>query len=117
MEIADGQPEAYFRGRKLRGREVKVPEGYRGVVVKECAKPQSENRATERMAVDDVDLEKSSGNVETTTLKEVGDFSEVVVWGHESTADSDDIFIKGVNEWVTFATAVSSDIPRSVGLV
>ncbi|KAL8865245.1 MAG: hypothetical protein Q9174_006991, partial [Haloplaca sp. 1 TL-2023] len=31
----DGHLESYFRGRKLKGREVKVPEGYRGVVVKE----------------------------------------------------------------------------------
>ena len=75
--------------------------------MKECAKPQSEHRATERMAVDGVDLEDSSVNIEIKALSEVAGFSEVVIWGHESTAESDDLFVKGVNEWVTFATAVS----------
>jgi len=40
-------------------------------------------------------------------LEEVGEFDQVVVWGHETIAEDDDVFVKGVNEWTSFAGSVS----------
>ena len=42
------------------------------------------------------------------TLSEVGSFDKIVVWGHESIAEGDSPFIKGMDEWIKFAEAVSS---------
>ena len=107
MLIGGGQPKAYLRGRKLKGIEVKLPEGYKGVVVKGATKSQAEDRATGRTGVDNDDPEIANKEVETSNLDEVADFGEVVIWGHEAITEPDDVFFKGVNEWVTFATAVS----------
>lgn len=43
---------------------------------------------------------------EMKVLKEIATFEEVVVWGHEELVDKDDIFVKGMGEWVQFAEAV-----------
>jgi ribonuclease H2 subunit C len=35
-----------------------------------------------------------------------GTFDDFVVWGHETLPAADDIFVKGVEEWLQFADAV-----------
>ena len=107
--MVGGRLEAYFRGRRLRGREVKVPNGYKGIVVKESAKPQHGNGAPERLAVNDSDLEESRQMFGTSILHEVADFEDVVIWGHETCIEPEDVFVKALDEWVTFATSVSND--------
>lgn len=102
---ADGKPESYFRGRKLHGRKVKIPEGYSGVIVqddgqKEAMEGNSEERREDANSTEEHDEE-------TATLQEKGQFDEIMVWGHESVAEEDDTFVKGVNEWIIFAEAVS----------
>ncbi|KAL8812700.1 MAG: hypothetical protein Q9223_000500 [Gallowayella weberi] len=103
----DGHPEGYFRGRKLKGREVSLPVGYRGVVVKkgaegnEAQKKIEEDLRRSRMEDDDGDPED-----EIRVLEEVTQFDELMVWGHEAIAESDDTFVKGVEEWVKFAGAM-----------
>lgn len=95
----------------MSGREVKVPNGYKGIVVKESAKSQHENEAPERLAVNDGGLEESRRIFETGVLHEVADFEDVVVWGHETCPEPEDFFVKALNEWVTFATSVSHESP------
>ncbi|KAL8807313.1 MAG: hypothetical protein Q9182_000818 [Xanthomendoza sp. 2 TL-2023] len=103
----DGHPEGYFRGRKLKGREVSLPVGYRGAVVRkgaednEAQKKIVENQPSIRMEDDDGDPED-----EVKVLEEVTQFDELVVWGHEAIAESDDTFVKGVEEWVKLARAM-----------
>ncbi|CAF9913994.1 hypothetical protein IMSHALPRED_001499 [Imshaugia aleurites] len=103
--MTDGKPEAYFRGRKLRGREIDVPQGYRGVIVKEAGKEK-----TAFQNPDKGDMEGEEGaeeeEEEVTVLNEVGSFNEVVVWNHEGMADGDDAFVKGMSEWIGFAKAM-----------
>ena len=89
----------------MKGREVKVPEGYKGVVVKADTKPEQEERRTERM-VTDCGGEAETAEVELKLLEEVGEFDEITVWGHEATAEGDDEFVKGVSEWVKFTESV-----------
>lgn len=103
--MTDGKPEAYFRGRKLRGQEIDVAQGYRGVIVKEAGK--------EEIAFKDIEKENMEGEEdeeeqeEVRVLNEVGSFDKVVVWNHESMVDGDDAFVKGLREWIGFAQAVS----------
>ena len=109
--ITDGKPEAYFRGRKLKGLEIDVPQGYTGVIVQEIGK--------EKMAVQNIhmaDLDGDEGDEEqeeVTMLNEVGSFDKVVIWNHESMVDGDDAFVKGLGEWIGFAQAVSHVFPVS----
>ena len=107
--MTDGKPEAYFRGRKLRGREIGVPQGYRGVVVEEAGKEKDvfQNPDKGDMEGGEGEEEEEEEEEEVTVLNEVGSFSEVVVWNHESMADGDDAFVKGMSEWIGFAKAVS----------
>ncbi|KAL8944328.1 MAG: hypothetical protein Q9216_000513 [Gyalolechia sp. 2 TL-2023] len=107
----DGIPEAYFRGRRLKGREVKIPEGYRGVVVKEEAKERSDslnNRGRSRQWKEDGQEveDEAEEEEEVKVLEEVGEFGEILVWGHESVADGDDTFVRGLEEWMGFAKAM-----------
>lgn len=104
-KLLDGQPEAYFRGRKLNGREIKIPEGYRGVVVKGEAISQQETKQRGRTA--DVGGQVGTFDEEMELLEEVGEYDQVVVWGHETIPEDDDVFVKGVNEWTSFAESVS----------
>ena len=113
----DGIPKAYFRGRKLHGREIRVPDGYRGVVVQERKEEgrksvlhQSQPRLTlgEAMGAsqsEDGDDEEDDDAVRA--LEEAASFDQIIVWGHESVADDGHVFVKGMAEWTHFAEAVS----------
>ncbi|KAL3435643.1 ribonuclease H2 non-catalytic subunit-domain-containing protein [Aspergillus tetrazonus] len=94
---------AYFRGRRLRGRRVQLPEGYEGVVVTH----------TEREipnATDSVTVSKEGENNKSVKLLEKqATFGDYVVWGHEVIPAADDSFVKGVEEWVKFAELMHSD--------
>lgn len=93
---------AYFRGRKLQGRRVAVPEGYEGVV----ALP------TERVLLSTERNTSSAINGEAEQeepvkiLEKQATFDEYVVWGHELAPAADDSFVKGVEEWLKLAEAM-----------
>lgn len=40
-------------------------------------------------------------------LEEKATFDEIVIWGHDELPEKGDIFVKGVEEWIAFAEAVS----------
>ncbi|KAL8769951.1 MAG: hypothetical protein Q9209_004198 [Squamulea sp. 1 TL-2023] len=109
----DGNLEAYFRGRKLKGREVKLPEGYKGVVVREEAKEDNTQRKNvkrmSRQQLQDEDADEDDEE-EVKVLEEVAGFKDFIVWGHEAVADGDDAYIKGVEEWIKFAEAVGAHL-------
>lgn len=45
---------------------------------------------------------------EVSMLEEVGEFAELMVWGHDAVPDAlDDPYMRGVREWVAFAGDVS----------
>ncbi|PLB39721.1 ribonuclease H2 subunit C [Aspergillus candidus] len=89
---------AYFRGRKLRGRRVAVPEGYEGVV----ATPTERTiRPAQNNAVDEAEPEEP-----VKVLEKQATFQDVMVWGHEFMPAADDPFVRGVEEWVRFAEAM-----------
>ena len=50
---------------------------------------------------DDEDLPES-----VKILKEKAEFGTITVWGHDKLPAADDIFAKGIEEWIAFAAAV-----------
>ena len=124
----DGTHTAYFRGRKLRGRTVKLPEGYEGVVLQKTEQALSTpaHQATggpggalaeqlRRMEEgDDLDEDEEmegvedGREVEAKVMETKATFNEIVVWGHEMVPEDEDVYVKGVEEWIGFAAAAHS---------
>ncbi|KAJ4392639.1 hypothetical protein N0V85_006912 [Neurospora sp. IMI 360204] len=120
---------SYFRGRKLHGKTLPLPEGYKGVVASKAPKQEREEekkkaRLPEQMSFvmdndnepEVVDLEAEDGGSGQGSEPEVGggmeiqaEFEEVVVWGHENLADAGgDAYVRGVEEWIAFANKIHS---------
>ncbi|KAL2050228.1 hypothetical protein ABVK25_009589 [Lepraria finkii] len=105
----DGKLGAYFRGRKLKGKEIRVPAGYQGIVVKEAKEGKDTEKDSDKQNIrDGEDFEEEE---EANMLQDLGSFDEVVLWGHESIVESEDPFVKGMEEWISFAEAVSPANP------
>ncbi|KAG4026001.1 hypothetical protein MFRU_046g00070 [Monilinia fructicola] len=105
---------AYFRGRRLIGRKVKVPEGWRGVVLRvgEEIMPRA-SRAEERrgedagMDVDGDEDEMEEEEMETKIVDEEATFDDLTVWGHECLVDANaDMVVRGIEEWMDWAGAI-----------
>ncbi|KAK3307629.1 ribonuclease H2 non-catalytic subunit-domain-containing protein [Chaetomium strumarium] len=99
----DGISTAYFRGRKLQGRTVKLPDGCRGVVAATSAAEEPSRRPEE---ADVIDLEAETPQA---SLQVQAEFDEIVVWAHEAAVDaSADPYMRGVEEWVALAEKIHS---------
>lgn len=106
MLPSDGTSTAYFRGRKLQGKTVKLPEGYRGVIAIAPAAEEPPRRPEE---VEVVDLEPE---MPVATLQAQAAFDELVVWRHEAAVDAAaDPYLRGVEEWLALADKVRQDVP------
>jgi hypothetical protein len=102
-------PVVHFRGRRLVGAEVRVPEGYRGVAMRVAgvAAPAPEGSGAAGHVQGDGE-EDEEENIETGATEQVAEFERMVVWRHDVAADRvDDRYVRGIEEWVGFATAVS----------
>ncbi|KAL2853429.1 ribonuclease H2 non-catalytic subunit-domain-containing protein [Aspergillus pseudoustus] len=99
---------AYFRGRRLRGRRVQIPEGYEGIV---ATHTDRELPMTTQNNANDTEVEEVDGEREepVKVLEKQATFGDFVVWGHETIPASDDPFVKGVEEWVKFAEAMHTE--------
>lgn len=110
--VVDGRLEAYFRGRKLKGREVKVPRGYTGSICSkankgsEAGEETTEGREEHGEEMEEQEEEEDAEQVKK--LEEEASFDKIVLWGHESLLEGEDPFVKGVEEWIGFAEAVST---------
>ncbi len=92
---------AYFRGRKLHGKTVKLPEGYRGVAAV-TSSAEEQPRRPEEDEVIDLDAQMPQG-----TLEVQAEFDDLIVWGHEATADAAaDPYVRGLEEWLALAAKV-----------
>ena len=76
-------------------------------MVVEGNQTDTHNRVIETTAASDSKPELDGVDTDSA-LDDVAAFDEVVVWGHETVAGTDNIFIRSVDELVTFAEAVSS---------
>ncbi|KAI3323326.1 ribonuclease H1 small subunit [Xylariaceae sp. AK1471] len=109
----DGLQTAYLRGRKLHGKAVKLPEGYYGTVV-EKTDAKSETSTRQEVSEDVEVIEDPEAQFEVGTMRGKATFDELMVWGHESTSDSmADPYVRGMEEWITFAEEIHSFAPKS----
>ncbi|KAI9647166.1 hypothetical protein NHQ30_003549 [Ciborinia camelliae] len=105
----------YFRGRRLIGRTLQVPDGWRGVVLKigEEIMPRERESTVEggRREDDgenvDEDEDEEEKEIETKIVEEEGTFENLTVWGHECLVDaSGDMVVRGMEEWMAWAGAI-----------
>lgn len=63
-----------------------------------------------RMDEDDLSAdEEQEVPQEVTIMQEEASFDKLIVWGHEaSPSDSEDPYLKGIQEWMQFAESVSA---------
>ncbi|KAJ5674249.1 Ribonuclease H2 subunit C [Penicillium macrosclerotiorum] len=124
----EAKKTAYFRGRKLRGRRVAVPDGYQGmnprrepprntqfpsltwstlyfsgIVAIPTDRVLPTSQQTDKNALDDDEVVEVLPEEPVNILETQGTFDGMVVWGHEVLPASDDTFVKGVEEWIRFA--------------
>ena len=62
-------------------------------------------KSTERMATGYYGEEEAC-EYELKSFKHVGEFDNMIIWGHEAMAEADDVFVKGVSEWIRLANLV-----------
>lgn len=87
------------------GKTLPLPDGYRGVVVAPTEAPAS-NAPVTASEVIDLDAEEASEREKAGVMKEQASFEKIVVWGHESSVNEEDIYIRGVEQWINFAGKV-----------
>ena len=89
----------------MRGKEIKVPAGYKGVIITERDEEKLGGKTIDKQDVNKRDGLEEENDVKV--LQELGSFDELVLWGHESIVEGEDTFVKGMEEWIGFAEAVS----------
>lgn len=100
------------------GRLTKVPKGYKGAVILRSEKIlEKENGIDHRKEIEEIrnmetkededEDEDDEVEDEVKILEEVGEFREMLVWGHEAVADGEDMYVRSVEEWVGVAESVS----------
>jgi hypothetical protein len=112
-------PVVHFRGRRLLGAEVRVPAGYRGAALRVVADGGLASSAADGAGAlcapaggdgEDHDDGDDEDAIPTGATEQVAEFERMVVWRHDVVADrADDRYVRGVEEWIGFATAVSVD--------
>ncbi|KAG1365085.1 ribonuclease H2 subunit C [Cocos nucifera] len=103
--VVDGSSveEAYFRGRKLQGITVPLPEGYRGYVL--------ENKKSRKGK----GLETSEGEGEFGRWVSRAEFRNLTYWNHDIVPSSDDPLVRSFH-WFSVADAVSDTARTSLRL-
>ncbi|KAF2459182.1 ribonuclease H2, subunit C [Lineolata rhizophorae] len=107
---------SYFRGRKLRGRRVNVPDGYRGAVLMSTDRfvPASQD-ASAVPAPDFMDTDGHGANEEekppeVKAAEEVASFREMIIWEHGRVPDErGDPYLKAMHEWMALASVAHSE--------
>lgn len=97
---------------------MQLPKGYCGVVARKMKTSQTQAQMAGKMMqmqrevgaeIEDEEEEEEGESVETREMEVEGTFEKVVVWGHEAVPEDEDVYVKGMEEWIGFAEGVSSD--------
>ncbi|XP_010941632.1 uncharacterized protein [Elaeis guineensis] len=98
--VVDGSSveEAYFRGRKLQGITVPLPEGYRGYVL-ENKKKSGKGKG----------LENSEGEGEFSRWVSRAEFRNLTYWNHDIVPSSDDPLVRSFH-WFSVADALHKPV-------
>ena len=52
---------------------------------------------------DDSDIEEEHDSGPVQVLESVSEFKNITIWGHDQIPTTDDPFVKGIEEWISFA--------------
>lgn len=92
-----------------------MPKGYKGVVLvgsQKILEEKKENGIDRRRELErEESMEAEEEEAEVKIMEEVGEFSEVLVWGHEAVVDDEDTYIRSLQEWIGVAESVSASRP------
>ncbi|GJN70620.1 ribonuclease H2 non-catalytic subunit [Purpureocillium lilacinum] len=108
-ERAEGSASvAYFRGRKLKGTAVSVPNDFEGVVVER--KQLQDKAAPSDPQVQGHNVEDADADVtDEGVMRVTAEFDEVAVWSHEVAVDSEsDPYIRSIEEWLHVSEQIHS---------
>lgn len=106
---------ASFRGRKLAGKSIPVPEGYQGIST--CSSQHvysrhvSDINSGHVLQVTEEELPRGDDGEEEkiNIFKGLTAFDEITIWEHDATPDeSTDGVIRAIEEWIGFANKVGS---------
>jgi ribonuclease H2 subunit C len=87
----------------LHGKQLKMPKGYKGVVMTKSDRILPKIEATKSEEDGDVEDEP-----DVKVMEEQSHFDEIMVWGHESLPDETaDPYVRGIEEWISFSESVS----------
>ncbi|KAK3202756.1 hypothetical protein GRF29_154g620837 [Pseudopithomyces chartarum] len=103
-----GTHHAYLRGRHLHGTSLPLPSTHTGAVLQITDKLLASPVAAPPYNDDDNDYDgEEDGNiVEVKVAEQIGQFEEVIVWGHGGVVGEGDKFVRGLKEWIGFAEAM-----------
>ncbi|KAI0889546.1 ribonuclease H1 small subunit [Annulohypoxylon maeteangense] len=101
---------AYLRGRKLQSKAVKLPKGYYGTVVEKSEPKKPEESSNDQEMTEVIEIhDDSDDQIETGAMQGKATFDELMIWNHESLADSsEDPYLRGMEEWISFAEQIHS---------
>lgn len=109
--IADVQ-HVHFRGRHLHGTRLPLPSNYTGAVLRvtDNVAPRVQRQVQDQDGGNDDEDDVQEEIVEVKIADQIGEFEDIVVWGHGEQIDaSQDVYVKGMEEWIGFAEKIHVD--------
>ncbi|KAI7373792.1 hypothetical protein KC336_g20338 [Hortaea werneckii] len=114
---------AHFRGRKLQGRRIRLPEGYIGRILQKTDEEEEVHQRSTRqqregpestVRSENADDADEDGNMSRSAaapvkmLETKGTFDSLTIWGHDHAPldGEEDEFARGIGEWIGFAEAI-----------
>ncbi|KAI9789987.1 MAG: 3'-5' exonuclease [Peltula sp. TS41687] len=105
----DEKLTAYFRGRRLRGRRVRLPHSHRGAVLVKAARDTTTQCDIVNSEPMNPEGDEEVGENVAEVFDELASFDELISWGHELLpSEKSDPFVKGLEEWAGFAERMHS---------
>lgn len=113
VDQPDGLSIAFFRGKKLHGKRLRLPERYRKVVLSKTDKIISREKQTFAENLAQTENEQITEDEESDPIvkvvEEQSEFDNITIWGHETLPDeTTDPFVKGIQEWIDFSALLHS---------
>ncbi|KAF1924271.1 uncharacterized protein M421DRAFT_424912 [Didymella exigua CBS 183.55] len=106
-----GTRHVHFRGRHLHGTTLPLPATHTGAIllVTDKPAPPAPAKCLDEDADADGDGDMDEVPEDVKIAEQIGEFDELVVWGHGGTVDEGDMYIRGVREWIGFAASMHCD--------
>ncbi|KAM3522239.1 hypothetical protein NHJ13051_005801 [Beauveria bassiana] len=100
----DNSKEAYFRGRRLKGKTLPLPQGYCGLVLERKTdelQKEAHHQPCDGERADDDDNDDVVAMETVGKMQATGEFDEMVIWSHESMASAAaDPYVRSIEEWL-----------------